>query len=280
MRISSGNISLHLAVEGRGDPILFLHGFPDYGGCWRDVMRDFPDCQRAALDARGHGRSDCPPDPADYAVGKLVTDVLAAADRLNPGPLILVGHDWGGVVAWYVAAWHPERVGRLVILNAPHPNLFAARLRDNQAQASASSYVERLIAADDEGLLTPERLWDVTLGGDEMKGLISIAERDELLSLWSQPGRIRAMVNWYRAAPIVSGGTGTPTPLPQIRTPTLVIWGEDDNLLLPVLLEGLEEEVRDLIIRRVTGAGHGIVREQPGLVASMIRQFIAPLPDG
>jgi pimeloyl-ACP methyl ester carboxylesterase len=233
----------------------------------------------AALDARGHGRSDCPQDPADYAVAELVADVLAAADSLNPGPLTLVGHDWGGVVAWYVAARHPERVARLVIVNAPHPTLFAARLRDNQAQARASSYIERLIAADDSGLLTSERLWDVTLGGDEMKGLISRAERDDLLSLWSQPGRIRAMVNWYRAASFVSGGTNTP-PLPPIRVPTLIIWGEDDDLLLPVLLEGLEEEVRDLTIRRVAGAGHGIIREQPALVATMIRQFIKPLPDG
>jgi pimeloyl-ACP methyl ester carboxylesterase len=166
-----------------------------------------------------------------------------------------------------------------VIANAPHPTLFAARLRDNQAQASASSYVERLIAADDRGLLTPERLWDVTFGGAEMKELISRAERDDLLSLWSQPRRIRAMVNWYRAAPFLSGGTDSP-PLPPIRVPTLIIWGEEDDLLLPVLLEGLEEEVRDLTIRRVAGAGHGIIREQPALVAAMIRQFIKPLPDG
>jgi pimeloyl-ACP methyl ester carboxylesterase len=209
----------------------------------------------------------------------LVADVLATADSLNPGPLTLVGHDWGGVVAWYVAAYHPERVARLVIVNAPHPTLFAARLRDNQAQASASSYVERLIAADDSGLLTSERLWEVTLGGDEMKGLISRAEREDLLSLWSQPGRIRAMVNWYRSASFVSGETDPP-PLPSIRVPTLIIWGEDDDLLLPVLLEGLEEEVRDLTIRRVAGAGHGIIREQPALVSTLIRQFIKPLPDG
>jgi pimeloyl-ACP methyl ester carboxylesterase len=279
MRISSGDISLHLTVEGRGDPILFLHGFPDHGGCWRDVMRDFPDCQVAALDARGHGRSDCTQDPADYAVTKLVADVLATAHSLNPGPLTLVGHDWGGVVAWYVAAHHSERVARLVIVNAPHPTLFAARLRDNQAQASASRYVERLIAADDSGLLTPERLWDVTLGGDEMKGLISRAEREDLLSLWSQPGRIRAMVNWYRAASFISSTTDS-LPLPPVRVPTLVIWGEDDDLLLPVLLDGLEEEVRDLTIRRVAGAGHGIIRQQPALVSTLIRQFIKPLPDG
>lgn len=279
MRIPSGNISLHLAVEGRGNPILFLHGFPDHGGCWRAVMRDFPDCQLAALDARGHGRSDCPQNPADYAVSELVADVLAAADRLDPGPLTLVGHDWGGVVAWYVAARHPERVGRLVIVNAPHPTLFAARLRDHPAQASASGYVERLITADDSGLLTSERLWDVTLGGDEMSGLISSVERDELLSLWRQPGRIRAMINWYRAAPFATGWTDSP-PLPPIRVPTLVIWGDEDNLLLPVLLEGLEKEVRALMIRRVPGAGHGIVRQQPDQVSSLIRQFIELQPNG
>jgi pimeloyl-ACP methyl ester carboxylesterase len=266
-------------VEGKGNPILFLHGFPDYGGCWRNVMRYLPDAELAALDARGHGRSDCPQDPADYAMSKLVDDVLAAADRLNRGPLTLVGHDWGGVVAWYAAAWHPECFRRLVIVNAPHPTLFAARLRDDSAQASASSYVERLIAADDKGLLTPERLWDLTLGGDEMNELISSAERDELLSLWGQSGRIRAMVNWYRAAPFKSSATDS-LPLPPIQVPTLVIWGEEDSLLLPVLLNGLEEEVGDLTIRRVVGAGHGIIRQQPGTVASIIRQFIELQPSG
>jgi pimeloyl-ACP methyl ester carboxylesterase len=279
MQVSSGNISLHLTVEGKGDPILFLHGFPDYGDCWRNVMRYFPDAELAALDARGHGRSDCPQDPADYAMSKLVADVLAAADRLNGRPLTLVGHDWGGVVAWYVAAWHPERVRRLVIVNAPHPTLFAACLRHHPAQASASSYVERLIAADDSGLLTPERLWGVTLRNDEMNEFISSAERDELLSLWGQPGRIRAMVNWYRAAPHKAGATGS-LPLTPIQIPTLVIWGEEDDLLLPVLLDGLEEEVRDLTICRVAGAGHGIVRQQPGTVASLVRQFMELQPSG
>jgi pimeloyl-ACP methyl ester carboxylesterase len=160
-----------------------------------------------------------------------------------------------------------------VIVNAPHPTLFAACLRDHPAQASASSYVERLIAADDSGLLTPERLWGVTLRNDERSEFISSAERDELLSLWGQPGRIRAMVNWYRAAPFKAGATGS-LPLQPIQIPTLVIWGEEDDLLLPVLLDGLEEEVRDLIICRVAGAGHGIVRQQPGTVASLIRQFM------
>jgi pimeloyl-ACP methyl ester carboxylesterase len=191
----------------------------------------------------------------------------------------LVGHDWGGVVAWYVAAWHPERLRRLVIINAPHPTLFTARFEDHPAQANASSYIERLIAADDSGTLTPERLWDVTLGGDEMNNLISSKERDELLSLWGQSGRIRAMVNWYRAASFKAGATGS-LPLPPIQVPTLVIWGEEDNLLLPVLLDGLDEEVRDLTIRRVAGVGHGIVRQQPGTVASLVRQFIELQPSG
>lgn len=87
------------------------------------------------------------------------------------------------------------------------------------------------------------------------------------------------MINWYRAAPFATGWTDSP-PLPPIRVPTLVIWGDEDNLLLPVLLEGLEKEVRALMIRRVPGAGHGIVRQQPDQVSSLIRQFIELQPNG
>jgi pimeloyl-ACP methyl ester carboxylesterase len=272
MRINSGDITLHLEVEGRGDPMLFLHGFPDHGGCWRGVMRGFPDHQVATLDARGHGSSDCPQDPSAYEIRKLVADVIAAADCLGSQPLTLIGHDWGGVVAWHVAAWHPGRISRLVIINAPHPTLFAERLRDHQAQATASGYVGRLIAADERGLLTPERLWDLTLGGEETGKLITSTERNDLLRLWAEPGRIRAMVNWYRAMPFDTGSEDRWV-LPQIAMPTMVIWGEEDALLLPVLLEGLGEQVRHLTIRRISGAGHGIIRQQPDRVAFHIRQF-------
>jgi pimeloyl-ACP methyl ester carboxylesterase len=272
MRIISNGVELHLVSAGSGDPILFLHGFPDYGGCWEPMMSGFPDHQVAALDARGHGRSDCPDQVEDYRIEKLVADVLAAMDRLDGAPVTLVGHDWGGVVAWFVAAFHPERVALLVIINAPHPTLFAARLRDHEAQRAASCYVDRLIAADDARLLTPERLWEVTLGGPEMDGLISPEERQLLLRSFARPGAIRAMVNWYRAASFLRGAD-LPA-LGPIEAPTLVIWGEQDQLLLPVLLDGLEREVRQLTVRRVKDAGHGIVRQQPGLVVELIREFL------
>jgi pimeloyl-ACP methyl ester carboxylesterase len=273
MQINSDEIELHLETAGSGDPILFLHGFPDHGGCWLPVMRGFEDHQVARLDARGHGHSKFSQRIEDYCIEKLVADVLVAMDYLNEGPLTLVGHDWGGVVAWFLAAAHPERVAHLVIINAPHPTLFAARLRDHEGQREASTYIERLIAADDAGVLTPERLWEVTLGGDEMDGLISPEERQSLLRSWAQPGAIRAMVNWYRAASFLRGGD-MPA-LSPIEVPTLVIWGEQDELLLPVLLEGLEHEVRQLTICRVEDAGHGIVRQQPQRVVEVIRGFLA-----
>jgi pimeloyl-ACP methyl ester carboxylesterase len=210
----------------------------------------------------------------------LVADVLAVADHHGAKRFALVGHDWGGVIAWCTAAWHPERVSHLVAINAPHPTLLQAALDQDPAQQGASSYIAALTAPDAEDRLTADRLWELVFAADERRGLIGPAEKAELLASWQRPQAIGAMLNWYRAAPFdfaAVGGHGAgrrPAPL-HVAMPTLVIWGMDDAILLPGLLAGLEELVPDLTVRRVEGAGHGLVREQPELVTRLIADHLA-----
>src|SRR5215469_10320740 len=136
-------IRLHYAAEGQGPLMLFLHGFPEFWYAWKDQLAEFGrDHLAVAPDMRGYNLSDKPADVEQYAVPHLVEDVRALASALNGGQrFTLVGHDWGGVVAWAFALAHPELLERLVIVNAPHPAIFQRELRGNPEQQLASRYM-------------------------------------------------------------------------------------------------------------------------------------------
>jgi pimeloyl-ACP methyl ester carboxylesterase len=279
--VSADGLPLFVRSEGSDNTIICLHGFPESGASWSRQMSSLGAAHQVlAPDGRGHGRSGCPADSIDYRVERLVADVLAVADHFGAERFALVGHDWGGVVAWCAAAWHPERISRLVAINAPHPTLLQAALDGDPDQQAASAYVAALTAPDVEERLTPERLWELIFAADEARGLIGPDEKAELLASWSRPQAIAAMLNWYRAAPFdfaPVGGHGAgrlPGPL-RIAIPTLVIWGMDDPILLPGLLQGLEELVPDLTLEKVETAGHGLVREQPEVVTRLIRDYLS-----
>ena len=279
--ITAGGVPLLVRSAGSGSAIICLHGFPESGASWAAQLASLGAAHQVlALDGRGHGRSGCPPKLDDYRIDRLVADVLAVADHHDAKRFALVGHDWGGVIAWCTAAWHPERVSQLVAINAPHPTLLQAALDEDPAQQRASSYIAALTAPDAADRLTADRLWELVFGADEHRGLIGPAEKAQLLASWTRPRAISAMLSWYRAAPFdfaPVGGHGAgrlPAPL-RIAAPTLVLWGMDDTILLPRLLTGLEELVPDLAVRRVEGAGHGLVREQPELVTRLIADHLA-----
>jgi pimeloyl-ACP methyl ester carboxylesterase len=279
--VDSGGVPLFVRSAGSGSTIICLHGFPESGASWSRQISALGATHRLlAPDGRGHGRSGCPPEASDYHTDRLVADVLAVADHFGAKRFALVGHDWGGVVAWCAAARHPGRITHLVALNAPHPTLLQAALDGDPDQRAASAYIATLTAPGLGDMLTPDRLWELIFAADEALGLVSPAEKAELLASWSRPGAIAAMLNWYRAAPFDFGPVGghgagrLPGPL-CVTVPTSVIWGTADAILLPPLLNGLEDLVPDLTLKKVKGAGHGIVREQPELVTSLIRDYLS-----
>jgi pimeloyl-ACP methyl ester carboxylesterase len=279
--VSADRVPLFVRSAGSGSTIICLHGFPESGASWARQMSSLGTTHRVvAPDGRGHGRSGCPSELTEYRIQRLVADVLAVADHFSADRFALVGHDWGGIVAWCAAAWHPDRISHLIALNAPHPTLLQAGLDADPDQQAASSYIAALTAPDVEEMLTPARLWELIFASDEARGLIGPAEKAELLASWNRPGAIAGMLNWYRAAPFdfqAVGGRGAgrlPAPL-LVDVPTLVIWGMDDPILLPALLQGLDDLVPDLAVQKVHGAGHGIVRERPELVTQLIEDYLS-----
>ncbi|HEY0112522.1 MAG TPA: alpha/beta hydrolase [Allosphingosinicella sp.] len=285
----STGITLNVALAGPedGEPIIFLHGFPESHRTWRNQMEGLADRHRVvAPDQRGFGASDKPRGVENYETGKIVADLMALADALGIDRFTLVGHDWGGAVAWTAALYHPVRVKRLVIVNAPHPLVFQKSLIEDEAQREASQYISffrsslaeaGIIAMGLEGFL------DKVLLSHSDPTKLPPEERQHYLDDWSQPGVLTSMLNWYRASQVVVPKPDeeailplwTHAPFPKLRTPTLVVWGLKDPALLPVQLEGLQEHVEDLRIVTSPTAGHFITWEEPGTVTSAIEDFLA-----
>lgn len=277
-------IRLHYVTAGTGRPILFLHGFPEFWYAWKkqllDLGRHF---EATAVDLRGYNLSDKPEAVEQYRIEHLVEDVDALADHLGHRKIVLVGHDWGGVIAWVFAAAHPERIERLVIINAPHPTIFRRELRENPKQREASAYMLLFRRPDAEQFLSVrdyEALRGPILDRGIRQGYFSEEDREAYLEAWSQPGALTGGLNYYRAAGIGPPSEGEATPESEatdpvmVNVPTLMLWGERDEALLTGNLDGLERYVPNLTVRRIPDGSHWVVHEKPGLVSRAIREFI------
>jgi len=286
-------VTLNVASAGPedGEPILFLHGFPESHRTWRHQMDGLSDLYRVyAPDQRGFAASDKPAGVENYETDRIVADVMALADALGLDHFSLAGHDWGGAVAWTAALTHPIRVKRLIIVNAPHPLVFQKSLIDDPAQREASQYISFFRSPAAEAAITGmglENFLDkVMLSHADATGLPA-EERQNYLDDWSQPGVLTTMLNWYRASRILVPAPGeearaplwTHAPFPKLRMPTLVVWGLKDTALLPVQLQGLPDLIEDLRLVTSPTAGHFITWEEPGIVTSAIRDFMAETVD-
>jgi epoxide hydrolase 4 len=240
-----------------------------------------------APDLRGYNLTSKPEALENYRVRHLVEDLRALAAHLGSKKFVLVGHDWGGAVAWAFALAHPELLERLVIVNAPHPGVFARELASNPAQREASQYMRMFCTPEAEEILSRNQyqyLVDVVLTHGLKRGYFEESDQRAYLEAWSQPGALTGGLNYYRASRIAPPPPGTPLaetgPAPDIaaltiRVPTLVIWGERDTALLPGNLEGLEAFVPDLTVRRIPDANHWVVHQKPELVNAYLREFLS-----
>ena len=283
----STGVTLNVRSGGSGEPILFLHGFPESHRTWRHQLADLArDHHVVAPDQRGFALSDKPEGVENYETDKIVADVVALADTLGIDGFTLIGHDWGGAAAWLAALSHPGRVRRLVIVNAPHPAIFGRLLREDPAQQKASEYMLAFRSSQAEQMLAENEyavLKRIVLADLRARGRFTADDERAYVTAWSQPGALTGGLNFYRAAKVgppgrdgaaASGTLGTGDAASMVRVPTLVIWGEKDTALLPQNLDGLEQYVPDLTVRRIPDGTHWVIHEQPELVNRLIREFL------
>jgi pimeloyl-ACP methyl ester carboxylesterase len=280
-------IRMHYVTAGAGRLILFAHGFPEFWYEWRRQLDEFGrDHHAVAPDLRGYNLTSKPEGVESYRVRHLIEDLRGLVRHLGKETFVLVAHDWGGAVAWAFALAHPEMLEKLVIVNAPHPGVFAREIHSNPAQQQASQYMRMFCTPQAEEILSRDQfkaLTDMALGHGLKHGYFDEADKQAYIEAWSQPGALTGGLNYYRASRFVPPEPGTPAPVSEleldvaaltVHVPTLVIWGERDTALLPGNLEGLEQFVPDLTVRRIPDGNHWVIYQKPELVNRYIREFI------
>jgi pimeloyl-ACP methyl ester carboxylesterase len=277
-------VRLHYAAAGSGKLILFLHGFPEFWYAWKDQLVEFGrDHLAVAPDMRGYNLSSKPADIEQYRIKYLVEDVRALSEKLGHERFTLVGHDWGGAVAWAFAIRYPARLEKLVIINAPHPAIFQRELAQNPDQRRASQYMLMFRSPQAESILSANNyaaLLEAVLSEGLKRGYFTEEDKKAYLQAWSQPGALTGGLNYYRASRVGPDINQEARPLAEfesfaVRVPTLVIWGEKDTALLTGNLNGLEEYVPNLTVKRISDGSHWVVHEKPELINGLIRGFIS-----
>lgn len=269
-------LDLHVVEAGEpGDPLLvLLHGFPEFWWGWRHQITPFAQAGYHVVvpDLRGYNLSSAPQEVADYDLETLSQDVVGLADAYGAARFDLVGHDWGAVISWSVASRHPDRIGRLVILDGPHPATLLRSVLTHPAQAFRSAYA---------GLFQLPWVPEMALRAFGFAGLRASMQRtsrlgtfaaedlDRYADAWARPGSLTAMLNYYRAL----GRHRASTPA-RIAPTTLVLWGEDDPFLGGHVAEQALEHCDDGQLVIVEDATHWLHLEEPEQVNAEILRFL------
>lgn len=269
-------VRLHWVESGEGPLVVLLHGFPEFWYSWRHQISALAEAgyRVIAPDMRGYNLSEKPKGVRSYHIEKLVADVIGLIDEAGASRCALVGHDWGGVIAWQVAIRHPERIEKLTIMNAPHPIVFSEKLW-TWAQFKKSFYVLQFQLPIAEWFIRRNgfALLDEMLQKDPVhKEAFSAEDRRLYIEALGQPGALTAALGYYRSA-FRSSWSHRPK-REVLEVPTQVIWGEQDPYLGLSLLEGLERWVRHLRVDRVSDASHWVQCDAPERVNTYLLDFL------
>jgi epoxide hydrolase 4 len=275
--VHTNGVRLHTVQAGDRDAplVILLHGFPEFWYAWKHQITALAAAgfRVWAPDQRGYGESTKPRGIAAYAIDELVSDVVGMIDASGNQTAHVVGHDWGGAVAWRLAATHPERVARLAVLNCPHPRVMAKNLRRNPAQAVRSSYIlffqlpllpELVLGARGAALL--ER----ALVRTSRRSTFAEEDLARYREAWSRPGAVRSMINWYRAVRRGLGRGGDR----RIRVPTLLLWGARDRFLGEEMAEQSIALCDDGRLTVLQAATHWLHHEEPEQVSRALTDFL------
>ena len=273
-----GDVRLHYVEAGEGPLVVLLHGFPQTHHMWRFQIPALVEAgfRVVAPDMRGYNLSDKPEGIEQYRVGLLARDVERLIVELGEEKAAVVGHDWGAIVAWFVAMQYPERVEKLVILNVPHPARFFFDGLTMPKQLLRSSYIfffqiprlpEKALSARDFAVLragfrkNPVR-----------PGAISEEDAERYVEAMAQPGALTAAINYYRA--LFRNPSETRALLKKVEAPTFVIWGEKDVFLSSELAEPGPLWVPNLRLERLPDASHFVAEDRPDEVNALLLDFL------
>lgn len=269
-------VRIHYVSAGSGPLVLFIHGFPDFWYTWRHQMTGLADrFQVVAMDQRGYNRSDSPDGVAQYDMALLVGDVAAVVRDAGAERATIVGHDWGGVVAWQVAFNMPELTERLVILNLPHPRGFARELAENPAQRANSAYAQRFRDGSPDD---PDILFGGPMSAESLAGWVDDAAVRARYVEAFQRSDFTAMLNYYKRnyPPLPPQDAPFVAPeVPRLGMPVLMFHGLADSALLAAGLSGTWDWIdADLTLVTVPGAGHFVQQDAAPLVTDTLRWWL------
>ncbi len=271
------NTRLHVVEAGPADgpALVFLHGFPEFWYGWHRQIRYFAERGWRVIvpDQRGYNLSEKPQGIGAYRLDILAGDILTLLDQIGVAKAVVVGHDWGGVVAWWLGLNHGDRLDRLVILNAPHPSVMRRALLHNRRQRRKSWYVfyyqlpflpERKLSGENWKVLT------AAIQKTSLPGTFDEEDLRKYHQAWAQPGAIKSMLNWYRA----SLRRTPPRPKSvQVTVPVLCIWGVKDRFLGIELAEESVARCTNGRLVTIDEATHWVQHEQADRVNAEIENF-------
>ncbi|WP_437803740.1 alpha/beta fold hydrolase [Sorangium sp. So ce693] len=274
-----GGVRLHYVEAGDGPLVVLLHGFPEIWYSWRHQIPALVEAgyRVIAPDMRGYNLSDKPEGASAYGVNELTADVAALVQASGAErAAAVVGHDWGGGVAWEFAARYPALLDRLVVLNCPHPARLLAGFRTaQQLRKSWYMFFFQLPKLPELAARRDGFAWLRAAVKDDPRrpGAVSDEDLAHYVEAWSQPGALTAMINYYRALfrPASLRGLGRP---PRIDAPTLVIWGEHDRYLGSELAEPDPALVPNARVARVPDASHFVHYDRPEKVNQILLDFL------
>lgn len=268
-RVAGDGVTLAVQDEGQGHPVLLIHGFPDSSRLWRHQTQALVEAGMRAIapDLRGFGESDKPAAVEDYAIARSVADMLAVLDALGVERAHVVGHDWGAVVAWSLAAFVPDSVERLVAMSVGHPGALRRRSMEQREKAwyqlwfQFPGVAEELLPRDDWKLF---RAW-----------LRDDGDVERYVSDLSRPGALTAGLNWYRANAVPQRELGPARAFPAVGASTLGLWSSGDNYLTEDGMARSGEWVTGTWrYERIEGASHWMQLDEPELVNSLLLEFL------
>jgi pimeloyl-ACP methyl ester carboxylesterase len=275
-------IALHVVLAGpaSGKPLVLLHGFPEFWFAWRLQIDHFVSSGYRVIitDQRGYNLSDKPAGIASYSIDLLTRDVVNILDTVADSKAFVVGHDWGAVVTWCLAARYSDRVSRTAILSAPHPRVFIKNLIINPAQLRRSWYIlffqlpwlpEYILRRRDWALLVR------MLRNTSPRGVFSDPDLQQYKKSWAKKGALTAMLNSYRAALLRPSKFALDSKASRVKVPALLIWGKNDQFVGEAMARQSLQYCDDGHLEMFETATHWVQHEEPAQVNILLSQFFA-----